>query len=60
MECVIPSFSLKCIAVDNKQHHQWGKDPLEGGGGEMSGAMQSRGVLSLGRAGSLLLVGGSN
>jgi len=58
MECVIPalSFSLKCIALDNKQHRGQGKDPCGGG----SGAMQSRGVLSLGKAGSLLLVGGSN
>jgi hypothetical protein len=35
MECVIPalSFSLKCIALDNKQHRGQGKDPCRGGGG---------------------------
>jgi hypothetical protein len=48
MEYVISalSFSLKCIALGNKQHRGQGKDPCRRGGG-VSGAMQGRGVLSL-------------
>jgi hypothetical protein len=37
MECVIPvlSFLLKCIALDNKQHHGQGQDTCKGRGGDI-------------------------